>query len=579
MEKITGVSIFEGVVISKAYMKKKKKEEIKLYRIHSEQIEEELQRFQEAVTETKQDIKSLIESLTGKVNQNDIRILHSHIMILEDPLFISDITTKIRIEMINAEKIVESVVQKYVGMFRALSDPAFREKAVDIEDIGEKLIATLHGMSKDIEDLNNKILIAKDLKPSDILRYHNEGIKIKGIVTETTGETSHVAILAKTMGIPTIIGAKNLSQLSIKEDEEVILDSRKGREMLIIEPTEHIREWYIKEKITFDRMEGELLSLIDKPAYTKNGERIKLAANIGGISEIDEIVQYKPDGVGLLRTEFLYMESKYFPTEDEQTEAYKKIAEAVGKENSVIIRTLDIGADKKLSYFEMPDEENPALGLRAIRLCLNRKDIFKTQLKAILRASIYGNIQIMYPMISGIEELEEANRVLEESKKELIKEGIEFDNHIKVGIMIEVPSAAILADILIKKVDFFSIGTNDLTQYVLAADRLGEEVSYIYDNFHPAVMKLINKIAEAAIKNGKKVSVCGEMGGDPMAVVAFLSFGIRDLSMLATLIPKIKRNIKNIDTGDLEKIKNGILSSSKSSEIKEIINDYLLGVS
>lgn len=231
----------------------------------------------------------------------------------------------------------------------------------------------------------------------------------------------------------------------------------------------------------------------------------------------------------------------------------KKIAEAVGKENSVIIRTLDIGADKKLSYFEMPDEENPALGLRAIRLCLNRKDIFKTQLKAILRASIYGNIQIMYPMISGIEELEEANRVLEESKKELIKEGIEFDNHIKVGIMIEVPSAAILADILIKKVDFFSIGTNDLTQYVLAADRLGEEVSYIYDNFHPAVMKLINKIAEAAIKNGKKVSVCGEMGGDPMAVVAFLSFGIRDLSMLATLIPKIKRNIKNIDTGDLEK--------------------------
>ncbi len=576
MDKITGVSIFEGIVISKAYMRKKKKEDIKLYRIQSEKVDDELMRFQEAVLETKQEIKSLIESLTGKVNQNDIKILNSHIMILEDPLFVSDITNKIRLEMINAEKIVESVVQKYVGMFRALNDPVFREKAIDIEDVGEKLIRNLQGIAGESEDINNKILIAKDIKPSDILKYHNEGLNIMGIVTETSGETSHVAILAKTMGIPTLIGAKNLSEFKFAEDEEIILDSRKGREVLVNAPSGHVREWYIKEKKEFDKEKEELLTLIDKPAFTKDGERVRLASNIGGVSEINDVVHYKTDGIGLLRTEFLYMESKYFPEEDEQFEAYKKIAEAVGNENYTVIRTLDIGADKKLSYFEMPDEENPALGMRAIRLCLNRKDIFKTQLRAILRASIYGNIQIMYPMISGIEELEEVNKVLDEAKEELDREKIEYNKEISVGIMIEVPAAAILAEELIKRCDFFSIGTNDLTQYVIAADRLGEGTSYLYDNFHPAVLRLISIVADAANKAGKKVSVCGEMGGDPTAALAFLSMGIRDLSMLSTLIPKIKKVIKEIDTSKLAPIKNKILQAKKSSEIKNILNDYLL---
>ena len=578
MDKLTGISIFEGIVVAKAYMRRKKKEIIKLYKVHPAMIDDEMKRFQEALSDTKQEIKSLIESLTGKVNQTDIKILNSHLMILEDPLFLSDITNKIRIEMINAEKIVETVVQKYVGMFKSLNDPAFREKAIDIEDVGEKLIQNLQGLTGEKEDIDNKILIAKDLKPSDLLRYHNDGISILGIVTETGGETSHVAILAKTMGIPTILGVKNLQNLKFDELQEVILDSRKGKEIVVFEATDYVRQWYSKEKDEFEKEKGDMLSLIDKPAFTKDGVRIKLASNAGGESDIADIKHYNTDGIGLLRTEFLYMESEYFPTEAEQEKAYRKMAEAVNPGDYVIIRTLDIGADKKLSYFDMPDEENPALGLRAVRLCLKRKDIFKTQLRAILRASIAGNIKVMYPMISGVEELNEANRVLEEVKKELEKEGIPYNNAMEVGIMIEVPSAAILADILIEKVDFFSIGTNDLTQYILAADRLSEEVSYIYDNFHPAVLRMINNIAEVAIRAGKKVSVCGEMGGDTTAVIAFLSFGIKDLSMLSSLIPKVKKLLTTVDMEKLKDIKEKLLKCKKTSEVKEILNDYLLGV-
>ena len=578
MDKLTGISIFEGIVVAKAYMRKKKKEVIKLYKVHPAMIEDEMKRFQQALNDTKQEIKALIESLTGKVNQADIKILNSHLMILEDPLFLSDITNKIRVEMINVEKIVESVVQKYVGMFKSLNDPAFREKALDIEDVGEKLIQNLQGLTGEKEDIDNKILIAKDIKPSDLLRYHNEGINILGVVTETGGETSHVAILAKTMGIPTILGVKGLQTLKFDEEKEIILDSRKGKEIAVFEATEYVRQWYAKEKAEFEKEKGDMLSLIDQLAYTKDGERIRLAANIGGENDINDIKNYNTDGIGLLRTEFLYMESEYFPSEAEQERVYRKIAAAVKPGDSVIIRTLDIGADKKLSYFDMPDEENPALGLRAIRLCLKRKDIFKTQLRAILKASAAGNIKVMYPMISGIEELNEANKVMEEVKKELEKEGIPYDTSMEVGIMIEVPSAAILADILIEKVDFFSIGTNDLTQYVLAADRLSEEVSYIYDNFHPAVLRMISNIAEAAINAGKKVSVCGEMGGDTTAIMAFLSFGIKDLSMLSSLIPKVKKIVSTIEIKKLKELKVKILNCKKTSEVKELLNDYLLGV-
>jgi phosphotransferase system enzyme I (PtsI) len=318
--------------------------------------------------------------------------------------------------------------------------------------------------------------------------------------------------------------------------------------------------------------------LIGVPAMTRTNKRVYVHANIGGLKDLEEVKKYKPDGVGLLRTEFLYMDSPYFPTEGDQFNAYKVIAETLGKEKPVIIRTLDIGADKKLTYFEMPNEENPALGLRAIRLSMANKNMFKTQLRAILRASYYGNVKIMYPMISGVEEINEAEIVLKEAKQELKEEGLPFNENIEVGIMIEVPSAAIIADILVDKADFFSIGTNDLTQYVLAADRLSKEVAHIYNNYHPAVMRMVNFVAEAAVRAGKKVSICGEMGGDTLALLAFISFGIYDLSMLPQLIPKIKKIVQNIEHDSLKGLKEKILSSKTAEEVKETLNDYLLGV-
>lgn len=578
MQKLKGIGVYEGVVMGIPYLVKKKKEKINVYKIGIDMVEEEIARFYEAVGDAKQEIKVLIDSLFGKVDQNDIKILNVHMMMLEDPVFVSDIINKIRIEMVNVEAVVESVVEKYSGMFKSLNDPVYRQRAIDIEDVGEKLILNLQGKKISREDLDGKILISMDLKPSELLRYHNEGIKVMGIATEVGGETSHIAILAKSLGIPTIMSIVDISKIDWDKTTNMIIDSRKDRQEVIINPEKDIVQWYKKEMRDLKIEEEELGHLIGIPAYTQCGQRVNLYANIGGVNDIKDIDKYKPDGVGLLRTEFLYMDSSYFPSENDQFKAYKSIAEAVGVEKPVIVRTLDIGADKKLSYFDLPEEENPALGLRAVRLCMANKNIFKTQIRAILRASHYGNIKMMYPMISGIDEMMEAKEIVEEVKSELTDEGIPYNKNIEIGIMVEVPSAAIMADVLVKEAAFFSIGTNDLTQYVLAADRLSKEVAYIYDNFDPSVLRLINIIAEVCAKEGKKVSICGEMGGDTLAVIAFLSFGITELSMLPLFIPKIKKIIKKIDTKDLKTVKAGILKARNSTEVKKILNEYLLGV-
>lgn len=578
MKKLQGTSIFEGIVIKKPYYRKKKKSLIKVYKISREMVEKELRRFQVAIDDTKHQIKILLESLSGKINQHDIKILNVHIMMLEDPVYLSDITNKIKIENLNVEAVVESVTKKYSGMFKALNDSVFKQRAIDIEDVGEKLIGNLIGKKNIKENLDNKILVVQDLKPSDLLRYHNEGVNLKGIVTELGGETSHASILAKTLGIPTLMGVNNLTSIDWNENENIILDTRRGQEFVAIKPNDSIIEWYSKELNEWIIFEKELKNLIGVPAVTLDKKRINLNANVGGLSDIEDLEKNKPDGIGLLRTEFIYMEAENFPSEDEQCEIYIKMSQSLGKEKPLIIRTLDIGADKKLSYFDMPEEENPSLGLRAIRLSLQNKRMFKTQLKAILRASKFGNLKIMYPMISMVEELIEANELLEISKKELKDQSIEYDEKIEIGIMVEVPSAVILMDIFSEMVDFFSIGTNDLTQYILAADRLSKEVAHVYDSYNPAVFRMIARTAEVANLNGKKVSVCGEMAGDVLAVIAFLSFGIENLSMLPSLIPKVKKIIKSINTKELEELKKEILTLKTSSEIKTALNDYYLGV-
>lgn len=578
MKKLTGVSIFEGITIAKTIYSRRKKGKIKTFKISSLEIEKELLRFKEAISDTKNQIQKLIDSLYGKVEEKDIKILNVHLMMLEDPVFLSDITTKVKLDKLNVEAIVQEVVKKYVGMFKSLNDPVYKQRAIDIEDIEEKLIANLQGKNLLLEEIGGKILVAEDLKPSTLLSYYNKGKDLKGIILEMGGETSHVAILAKTLGIPTIMSVKNIDCEKWNELENVILDTRKESAFVIIEPTEDEINKYDRIKYDFEIKQKDLKNLIGKKVKSRDNININVYANLGAIVGLDNIKKYKPDGIGLFRTEFIYMNSNDFPTENEQFEIYKKVLQEQGIEKELIIRTLDIGGDKKLDYFNFPEENNPFLGLRAIRLSLKNPSIFKTQLRAILRASYYGNLKIMYPMISSLEEIKSANLILEEAKKELREEKENFNKKIEIGIMVEVPSTAIISDILIDEVDFFSIGTNDLTQYILASDRLSETVSEIYDNYHPAVLRSINLVAENAIRKNKKVSVCGEMAGDPMAVLAFLSFGIKDFSMLPSLTLEIKKVIKKVEFNNLETLKGKLLKVKTSKEAKQILKKYLAGV-
>ncbi len=574
MERVEGKTIFEGIVIGEPYLRKKKKVDITEYKIDDDKVDEEVNRFKDALKETKQEIKFLIDSLKGRINNEELKILNVHLMILDDPVLLSEINTRITVDLINAEKVLQNVVEKYVEMFNQLKDPVYRQRALDIQDVGYKLISNLLSEERELEDLEGKILITKELFPTELLRIHHHDINLLGIITEYGGETSHVAILAKALGIPTLMGAKGLMQRDWSGN--IILDTRKSSSCVIIDATDRIFESYIKEQEELYQKVCELEKLIELPAVTLDGNKLDLNINVGGDLEMQDLKKKNPDGIGLLRSEFIYMDSEFFPSEEKQMKIYEKVYNDLGEDRPVIIRTLDIGADKHLSYYEMNDEENPFLGLRGLRFTLSHRSIFKEQLRAILRVAYGKNIKIMYPMVTNLWEIDEAAKILQEVKDELKKEKLDYKDDIEVGIMVEVPSAALLADVFGEKVDFFSIGTNDLTQYILAADRLSDEVSNIYDSYDPAVLRAINMVAEAGIRHGKKVSVCGEMAGDPMAIIAFMSFGIKDLSMLASFLPRAKHLIRNTNMSSIRKIKNQILSCRDAKEVKEILQRYVV---
>lgn len=578
MEKLKGTSVFEGIIIGKPYIKKRKKLEIRETKIPDSEIPKEISRLEEALKDTKVEIRHLMDSLAGRVNRNELKILNVQLMMLEDPVFLSDINKRITEKQLNAECVVDKVVKKYVGMFKALNDPVYKERASDIQEVGEKIIYNLLFVKPDWHDFDNKILITKEVQPFEILKYHSENIKILGIVTEEGGETSHTAILAKALGIPTLMGVPNATYMSYVENEDVILDSRHGKSVLVVTPTEKELSSYLKEEKRFKELSMEFELLKGKSVKTIDNEKIFLDVNIGGSIEIEQLTDYNPDGVGLLRTEFIYMNEDDFPTEDEQVKIYRSVYDKLDRKKPLVIRTLDIGGDKDLSYFDMPEEENPFLGLRAIRLCLKNLDIFKTQLRAILRAAYDTNIQIMFPMISKYEEIIQAKSILEEVKEELKNEDILYRKDIVVGMMVEVPSVAILAENFIEEVEFFSIGTNDLTQYILAADRLSKEVADIYDNYNPAVIRAISNVTDVALKYDKKISICGEMGGEALGVLVFLTLGIRNLSMMPSLLPRAKKIISSVNLSELKSMKLDLLKCKTSKEIEILYNKFLLGV-
>lgn len=570
----SGKSACEGVVISQAFLYKKNDTIVEKVQLNFSDVPKELEKWKAAVEKSKLEIKELKGKLKSKVTPDELEILTAHIMMLDDPMFIKDIENKIKKEAINAEYVVKEVSEKYIQLFNKIKDPLYAQRAIDIKDISERIILNL--IEKDLrkEKLDYKIIFAKEIFPSQLLKAVEAGVHINGLVFEYGGTTSHVAILAKSLNIPTLMGVEGVFENEYKLNV-VILDSRKGFEKLIIDPTQEEIEQYQK-LCEIKRVKEEALAEVENlEAITKDNVRIELKINVGSSKEVSEKYRNFIDGVGLYRTELMYMESKKFPTEGEQVIEYEALNDKIG-EKEIVIRTLDIGADKTLPYFEMAEEDNPFLGVRGIRCSLKHKKIFKTQIRAILKSSVKNSkIKIMYPMITNCKEIIEIKKIVQECKDELDREGIAYNKDIKQGIMIEVPSAALMAEQMAKHVDFFSIGTNDLTQYVLATDRLSENLVELYDFYEPSVLKIINYVVEAAKKYEKSVCVCGEVAGDKLACLALLSLGIKEFSMVSSSIKIIKSLIREIEFFDLNEIKENILNVENSEDVKNILNVYL----
>lgn len=574
MEILKGTFAFEGIVVGRIFLDKKELSNKGITALLDErEIDGEIERFRDSLELSKESLERLKTSLAGKIGEKDLEIITAHLMILDDPVYISDIEKYIQKNRTKAEDSVKIVTDKYISLFSKLENPIYRQKVLDIKDVEKRIIKNLNSKKNEWADLNGKILITEEILPTELLNMCQENIKLKGIVMEYGGETSHLAILAKALEIPTLMGIKNIFSYDWKKD--VILDTTEQNSCVIIEPDEKTLEEYKNKIEKFNCKREEIEKSAFLPAVTLDGVNVSLNMNISGKTTKEEIDAVTPDGIGLLRTELLYMKNNSFPDEEEQIASYNDIIKNFDEKDPIIIRTLDIGADKQLPYFQMKNETNSFLGLRGIRFSLSEKNIFKTQLRAILRTAYGRNVKIMYPMITNINEIREANELLKEVKEELRQEDKKFKDDIEVGIMIEVPSAVMMADAFAQEVDFFSIGTNDLTQYILAADRLSETVSDMYDSYNPAVLRAIYIVKQAADKYGKSVSICGEMAGEQKAIVAFLSMGITNLSMVGGSILAARALVRSLDYTSLKNVKEQILQCSDSNKIKEILKKYI----
>lgn len=567
---IKGIAASPGIAIAKVF--RLENPELIVEKIAVTNTDQEVERFEQAIETSKTELEGIKEHARKELGEDKAQIFAAHLLVLSDPELINPIKDKIKYGQVNAEFALNEVATMFVNLFETMENEYMKERATDIRDVTKRMLSHLLGVTIANPSMISEevVIVAEDLTPSDTAQLNRK--YVKGFTTDIGGRTSHSAIMACSMEIPAVVGTKRVTN-DIENGVLVIVDGLDGK--VIVNPTEDVVEIYEDKKAVYEAQKAEWAKLVNEPTLSSDGHHVEIFANIGTPEDVKDVLENGGEGVGLYRTEFLYMGRDTLPTEEEQFEAYKTVLKQMeGK--PVVVRTLDIGGDKELLYLNLPKEMNPFLGFRAIRLCLEMQDMFRTQLRALLRASVQGNLKIMFPMIATLDEFRQAKAILIEEKEKLQAEGTTVAESIEVGMMVEIPSSAIMAHLFAKEVDFFSIGTNDLIQYTMAADRMNERVSYLYQPYNPAILRLIKNVIDAAHKEGKWAGICGEMAGDEIAIPILLGLGLDEFSMSATSILRARNQILKLSKAEINLVIEHILNMTTCEEVERFVKDIFI---
>ena len=566
---LQGIAASDGIAIAKVYTLTEP--DLTVTKVTVEDSEKEVSRLDDALAASIKDVELIKETALKNLGEEEAQVFDAHLMVLSDPELIGQVKDSITSNKVNAESALKEVTDMFISIFAGMEDnPYMQERAADIRDVSKRILAHLLGVKipspATIKD--EVIIVAADLTPSDTAQLNRQ--YVKAFVTDIGGRTSHSAIMARSLEIPAIVGTKEVTSIA-KDGDIIIVDGLSGE--VFLNPSEEVVAEYRAKAEAFAAQQAEWEKLKDSKTYTKDGHQVELAANIGTPKDLEGVVNNGAEGVGLYRTEFLYMDSHEMPTEEDQFEAYKAVLEGMNGK-PVVVRTMDIGGDKELPYLPLPHEMNPFLGYRAIRISLHEPAMFRTQLRALLRASVYGKLRIMFPMIATLNDFRGAKALLEEEKAKLIAEGVAVSDDIQVGIMIEIPAAAVLAHQFAKEVDFFSIGTNDLIQYTMAADRMNERVSYLYQPYNPSILTLIKHVIDSAHKEGKWAGMCGEMAGDQTAVPLLVGLGLDEFSMSASSVLKTRSLIAKLTLSDMQALADKAINECATvQEVEALVEE------
>ncbi|WP_257346411.1 phosphoenolpyruvate--protein phosphotransferase [Pseudalkalibacillus decolorationis] len=569
-QRIKGIGASAGIAVAKAFKLEDPILEVEKKTI--EDPEQEIKRFTHAIVQSKRELETIKNHAGKELGEDKAAIFAAHLLVLDDPELIDNVKNKINDENVNAESALDDVTGMFISMFENMDNEYMKERAADIRDVRKRVLAHLLNVTITTPSMITEevIIISEDLTPSDTAQLNRN--YVKGFATDIGGRTSHSAIMARSMEIPAVVGTKMITN-KVENGTTVIIDGIDGD--VVIDPTGSELDDYIEKRYKYIEQKKEWAKLVNESSITNDGQRVELAANIGTPQDLKGVINNGAEAIGLYRTEFLYMNREQLPTEEEQFEAYKEVLSKMeGK--PVVIRTLDIGGDKELPYLDLPKELNPFLGYRAIRLCLDEQSIFRTQLRALLRASAFGNLKVMFPMIATLDEFRQAKSILKEEQQKLRNDNLNVSNSIEIGMMVEIPAAAVMADQFAKEVDFFSIGTNDLIQYTMAADRMNEQVAYLYQPYNPGILRLVKNVIDAAHKEGKWAGMCGEMAGDETAIPLLLGLGLDEFSMSATSVLPARSQLRRLDKTEIADKMDEVLQLDSAQQVKEYVQKHFL---